>query len=120
MPWVILMFAAACEIVWAIALKKSDGFSHMGYGATAVVFMIASFILLAWSMKSLPVGTAYAVWTGLGAVGAALVGMMLLGESRSAGRIASLALVVVGIAGLKYFTPDEPPKARQSTEARPD
>jgi len=107
MAWVILLVAAACEVVWAIALKKSDGFAHLGYGITAVVFMIVSFVLLAWAMKSLPAGTAYAVWTGLGALGAALVGMMILGEDRSLGRVISLGLVLAGVVGLKYFTPQD-------------
>ena len=115
MAWVILLFAAACEVVWAIALKKSAGFTHMGYGVTAVVFMIVSFVLLAWAMKTLPVGTAYAVWTGLGALGAALIGMTLLGEDRGLGRVISLALVLAGVIGLKYFTPEEPTAARQSS-----
>lgn len=117
MAWVILLFAAACEVVWAIALKKSAGFTHMGYGVTAVVFMIISFVLLAWAMKTLPVGTAYAVWTGLGAFGAALIGMTILGEDRGIGRIVSLALVLAGVVGLKYFTPDEP-KPEQDASAQ--
>lgn len=108
MAWLILLLAAACEVVWAITLKKSDGFAHMGYGATAVVFMIISFVLLAVAMKSLPAGTAYAVWTGLGALGAALIGMMILGEDRGLGRIISLALVLAGVVGLKYFSTEEP------------
>jgi len=112
MAWVILLLAAACEVVWAVTLKQSNGFKHMGYGVTAVVFMIVSFVLLAWSMKSMPVGTAYAVWTGLGAVGAALVGIMWLGEDRGFWRILSIALIVIGVAGLKYFTPEE----KQATE----
>jgi quaternary ammonium compound-resistance protein SugE len=111
MAWVILLLAAACEIVWAVTLKQSNGFKHMGYGVTAVVFMLISFVLLAWAMKSLPVGTAYAVWTGLGAVGAALVGIMLLGDDRNIWRIISIALIVLGVAGLKYFTPEEKPAA---------
>jgi quaternary ammonium compound-resistance protein SugE len=115
MAWVILLVAAACEVIWAITLKKSDGFAHMGYGVTAVIFMIVSFVLLAWSMKTLPAGTAYAVWTGLGAVGAALVGMMILGEDRGVGRIVSLALVLAGVVGLKYFTPEAPKAAPQAT-----
>jgi len=115
MAWVILLFAAACEVVWAIALKKSDGFSHMGYGVTAVVFMIISFVLLAWSMKTLPVGTSYAVWTGLGALGAALVGMMVLGEDRNVGRLISLGLVLAGVVGLKYFTPEQPAAPGESS-----
>ncbi len=115
MAWVILLVAAACEVVWAITLKKSDGFSHMGYGATAILFMLISFVLLAWSMKTLPAGTAYAVWTGLGALGAALIGMMILGEDRGIGRLISLALVLAGVVGLKYFTPEEPKASANSS-----
>ncbi|MBX3473972.1 MAG: multidrug efflux SMR transporter [Planctomycetes bacterium] len=117
MAWLILLLAAACEVVWAITLKKSDGFTHMGYGVTAVVFMIISFVLLAVAMKSLPAGTAYAVWTGLGALGAALIGMMILGEDRGLGRIISLALVLAGVVGLKYFSTEEP-KAATDASAR--
>jgi quaternary ammonium compound-resistance protein SugE len=119
MAWVILLLAAACEVVWAIALKKSDGFTHLGYGVTAVVFMIISLSLLGVAMKSLPAGTAYAVWTGLGAFGAALLGMMVLGEYRGLGRVVSLALVLAGVVGLKYFTPEVPAGETAARQHKP-
>lgn len=105
--WIWLLLAAACEITWAIALKKSDNFARHGWSAAAIVFMLLSFVLLARVMKSLPVGTAYAVWTGLGAFGAAIIGIVWLGDSRETGRLVSLALVLAGVVGLKYFTPPD-------------
>ncbi|CAG0949677.1 Guanidinium exporter [Planctomycetaceae bacterium] len=113
--WLWLLLAAACEVTWAIALKKSENFQRYGWSAVAIVFMLLSFVLLARAMKSLPVGTAYAVWTGLGALGAAIVGILWLGESRDAGRLVSLTLVLAGVVGLKYFTPDTPANADSSS-----
>lgn len=101
MAWVILGVAGLLEVIWAIALKKSDGLSHIPATAVFVVAAIASLVLLAQALKSLPVGSAYAVWTGIGAVGAALVGIVWLGESAAAARVLSIALIAAGIAGLR-------------------
>lgn len=101
MPWLILFIAGLLEVVWAVGLKYTHGFSRLVPSVITIVAMIASMALLSWAMKSLPVGTAYAVWTGIGAVGAAITGILLLGESASPMRIASLALIVMGIIGLK-------------------
>lgn len=101
MSWLILFIAGLLEVVWAVGLKYTHGFSRLVPSVITIVAMIASMALLSWAMKSLPVGTAYAVWTGIGAVGAAITGILLLGESVSPMRIASLALIVMGIIGLK-------------------
>ncbi|KNC90898.1 quaternary ammonium compound efflux SMR transporter SugE [Trabulsiella odontotermitis] len=104
MSWLILVVAGLLEVVWAIGLKYTHGFSRLMPSVITAVAMIASVALLSWAMKTLPVGTAYAVWTGIGAVGAAITGIILLGESASAARIASLVLIVAGIIGLKLST----------------
>ena len=91
-------------MVWAIGLKYTHGFTRLTPSVITVTAMIVSIVLLSWAMRSLPVGTAYAVWTGIGAVGAAITGILLLGESASLARIASLALIVAGIIGLKLST----------------
>lgn len=101
MSWLVLTVAGLLEVVWAIGLKYTHGFSRLTPSVITVVAMLASIALLSWSMKSLPVGTAYAVWTGIGAVGAAITGIVLLGESASPARLFSLALIVCGIIGLK-------------------
>ena len=99
--WWMLTIAGVLEVVWAIGLKSSDGFRRPGIAAFTVIAMIASFYFLAQALKTLPVGTGYAVWTGIGAVGTAIVGILVFGESREAARIASIALIVAGIVGLK-------------------
>ncbi|KJQ36835.1 quaternary ammonium compound efflux SMR transporter SugE [Enterobacter bugandensis] len=104
MSWIILFIAGLLEVVWAIGLKYTHGFTRLTPSVITVTAMIASIVLLSWAMRSLPVGTAYAVWTGIGAVGAAITGILLLGESASLARIASLALIVAGIIGLKLST----------------
>ncbi|HCL6101193.1 quaternary ammonium compound efflux SMR transporter SugE [Enterobacter cloacae subsp. cloacae] len=101
MSWIILVIAGLLEVVWAIGLKYTHGFTRLTPSVITVIAMIVSIVLLSWAMRSLPVGTAYAVWTGIGAVGAAITGILLLGESASLARIASLALIVCGIIGLK-------------------
>ena len=101
MSWLILFVAGLLEVVWAVGLKYTHGFSRLVPSVITVVAMVVSMAMLSWAMKSLPVGTAYAVWTGIGAVGAAITGILLLGESASPMRIASLALIVMGIIGLK-------------------
>jgi len=104
MSWIILFSAGFLEVVWAIGLKYTHGFTRLTPSIITVSAMIVSIVLLSWAMRSLPVGTAYAVWTGIGAVGAAITGILLLGESASLARIASLALIVAGIIGLKLST----------------
>lgn len=104
MSWIILIIAGLLEVVWAIGLKYTHGFTRLTPSIITVSAMIVSIVLLSWAMRSLPVGTAYAVWTGIGAVGAAITGILLLGESASLARIASLALIVAGIIGLKLST----------------
>jgi quaternary ammonium compound-resistance protein SugE len=103
MAWVYLIIAGLFEIVWAIALKYADGFTRLWPSAIAVAGMIASVLLLELSLRQLPVGTAYAVWTGIGTVGAAVLGMVLFQEPATAIRIGCIGLIVCGIAGLKLF-----------------
>ena len=105
MAWLLLVVAGLLEIVWAIGLKYSAGFTRLIPSAITVAAMLGSIVLLGIAMKSLPVGTSYAVWVGVGAIGTAILGMILFGESASAGRIASLALIVAGIVGLRLATP---------------
>jgi quaternary ammonium compound-resistance protein SugE len=99
--WVSLVVAGLLEVVWAIGLKSSDGFRRPMLSVFTVLMMIASFYFLAQALKSLPVGTAYAIWTGIGAVGTAIVGILVFGESRDVMRVASIVLIVAGIVGLK-------------------
>ena len=101
MSWIILVIAGLLEVVWAIGLKYTHGFTRLTPSVITLTAMIVSIVLLSWAMRSLPVGTAYAVWMGIGVVGAAIIGILLLGESASLARIASLALIVAGIIGLK-------------------
>jgi quaternary ammonium compound-resistance protein SugE len=103
MAWVYLIIAGLFEVVWAIALKYADGFTRLWPSAISVAGMIVSVVLLELSLRQLPVGTAYAVWTGIGTVGAAVLGMILFQEPATAVRIACIGLVVCGIAGLKLF-----------------
>lgn len=102
--WTILVLAGLLETVWAVGLKYSHGFTRPAPTAVTVVAMLASMYLLAVAVRTLPIGTAYAVWTGIGALGAAILGMVLLGEPRQPWRLVSLVLVIVGIAGLKLST----------------
>ena len=104
MAWVYLGIAGLLEVVWAFAMKQSDGFSRLTPSIVTIVAMIASFALLSVSMKSLPLGTAYAVWTGIGAVGAFLAGVAVLGESVSPMRVLAAALIVGGLVLMKLST----------------
>ena len=101
MAWVFLGVAGLLEVVWAYMLKVSDGFSKPVESAIAIVAMIASFWLLSLAMKALPLGTAYAIWTGVGAVGAFILGIIVLGEAATPMRIASAILILAGMIGLK-------------------
>jgi len=101
MAWVYLAIAGLFEIVWAIGLKYTEGFTRPGPIAFVAVGTVLSFVFLATAMKAIPVGTAYAIWTGIGAAGTAIVAIFLFGESASPARLASIALIVAGIVGLK-------------------
>lgn len=101
MAWTLLIIAGLLEIVWAVGLKYSDGWTKVWPSVITAIALVASFALLAQAMRTLPVGTAYAVWTGIGAAGAALFGMLMFGESATPARFLSLSLIVGGIAGLK-------------------
>lgn len=104
MAWVFLTIAGLFECGWAIGLKYTEGFSRLWLSVWTILAMIVSFQLLSLSMQSIPVGTAYAVWTGIGAVGVALLGMVLFGESREFMRIFCILLIVCGVIGLKVFS----------------
>jgi quaternary ammonium compound-resistance protein SugE len=101
--WLLLVLAGLLEIVWAISMKASDGFTKHYFTALTLVAASLSFWLLGLALRQLPVGTAYAVWTGIGAVGAAILGIVLFGESLSLARVGCIALIVVGILGLKLL-----------------
>jgi quaternary ammonium compound-resistance protein SugE len=105
MPWVLLLVAGLLEVGWAIGLKYTEGFTKPVPSVLTLAAMAGSVVLLALAMKSLPVGTSYAVWVGVGAVGTAILGMVLFNEPATLGRIASLGLIVAGIVGLKLATP---------------
>lgn len=102
MAWTIILVAGLLEVVWAVGLKYTHGFTRLTPSLITLAAMIVSMFLLAHAMKTLPAGTAYAVWTGIGAVGAAVMGMVLLGESSNIWRIMSLGLIIAGIIGLKF------------------
>lgn len=104
MAWVYLTVAGLFEVGWAIGLKYSDGFSKPLPSILTAVAMAISLWLLSLAMRSIPVGTAYAVWTGIGAVGVAVLGMVLFGESREILRVICLFLIVAGIVGLKFVS----------------
>ena len=101
MAWALLVVAGVLEIVWAIGLKFTEGWTKLVPSVVTLVALTASFVLLAQAMKTLPVGTAYAVWTGIGAAGASVVGMAALGEPATPARILCLLVIVAGIIGLK-------------------
>ena len=105
MTWVILFIAGLFEIGWAVGLKYADGFTRLWPSVATIVAMVLSVVLLGWAARTLPLGTAYAVWVGVGAVGTAVVGMFLFDEPATVARLASLGLVVAGIVGLKLATP---------------
>jgi quaternary ammonium compound-resistance protein SugE len=104
MVWILLVLAGLFEIVWAVGLKYTEGFTRLWPTVGTVSAMIVSFGLLAHVLKTLPIGTAYAIWTGIGAVGTALVGIMVLGESASPARLACIGMIAAGIVGLKLVS----------------
>lgn len=101
MPWMLLFIAGLCEVAWAIGLKYTEGFTRLWPSIATLAAMALSVVLLGLAMRSLPVGTAYAVWTGIGAVGTVILGIVLFAEPASAARLACVGLIVVGIFGLK-------------------
>ena len=106
MAWVYLLLAGILEVVWAFTMKQSDGFTRLLPTAITLVTAIGSFVLLSISMRTLPLGTAYTVWTGIGAVGAFVVGLAVLGEHAGAMRVTAAALILAGIVLMKLSTPN--------------
>ena len=102
MNWILLLIAGVLEIVWAAGMKHTHGFTRLGPSIFTLAAMMASFGLLALAMRTIPLGTAYAVWTGIGVVGTVIFGMVFLGESSSVFRIFCLILILTGIVGLKW------------------
>ena len=105
MVWVVLILAGLFEVAWAIGLKQSEGFSRLGPTVFTLITMAISFFLLAWAMRSLPVGTAYAIWTGIGAVGTAVLGIVLFDEPATLARLGAIGVILAGIVLLKLVTP---------------
>jgi quaternary ammonium compound-resistance protein SugE len=101
MSWILLSIAGLLEVAWAAGLKSSEGFTRLGPSVFTIITALGSFVLLAMAMKQLPLGTAYAVWTGIGAIGAFIFGIVFLGEALTAARILSAVLIVAGLIGLK-------------------
>jgi quaternary ammonium compound-resistance protein SugE len=99
--WIVLVLAGLFEVAMALSLKLSNGFSHLGWTLSFLVTAVLSFGLLSYALKTLEVGTAYAVWTGVGAAGTALLGMMAMGDEVSPARLVSIALILAGVIGLK-------------------
>ncbi len=101
MHWFHLVIAGLLEVAWAVGLKQTDGWTKLWPGVITVLLMIASFFFLSLALRSLPIGTAYAIWTGIGAVGTAVVGVLLFDEPRTIARLVCIVLIVAGIIGLK-------------------
>jgi quaternary ammonium compound-resistance protein SugE len=106
MAWIILFFAGLSEVGWAVGLKYTEGFTRLVPSALTIACMLVSILLLGLALKTLPLGTAYAIWTGIGTIGTALFGIMLFGESANAVRLACIGLIVAGIVGLKLVSPE--------------
>ncbi len=102
--WLLLLAAGLLEVVWAIGLKYTDGFTRIAPSIVTIAAMIGSVWLLALALKSIPVGTGYAVWTGIGAVGTAILGIVLFNEAATVARLACIGLIVAGIFGLKFVS----------------
>ena len=107
MAWIYLVIAGIFEVAWAIGLKYTEGFSRLGPSLATAAAMLVSFVFLSQALKTLPVGTGYAVWTGIGAGGTALLGIVLFGEPRTLGRIVCILLILAGIIGLKLVSPPQ-------------
>ena len=108
MAWIVLFVAGLFEVGWAVGLKYTEGFTRLWPSVGTGVSLVLSMALLGWALKTLPLGTAYAVWTGIGAVGTALFGILVLKEPATAARLVCLCLIVAGILGLKLFSPAGP------------
>lgn len=106
MHWIILFVAGILEVVWAVSMKQSDGFTRLVPTAVTVVAMLGSVVLLALAMKVLPLGTAYTIWTGIGAVGAFVIGIVALGEAATPARLVAAALIIAGLLLMKFATPE--------------
>jgi quaternary ammonium compound-resistance protein SugE len=104
MAWLLVFLAGLAELGWMVGLKLSDGFTRIGWVVATLVAMAVSVILLAFAVRTIPMGTAYAVWTGIGAVGIVVVGILFFGEPRTFARIAFISCILVGIVGLKLTT----------------
>lgn len=104
--WIILIIAGLLEIVWAVCMKLSEGFTRLGWTVATLVALTVSMGLLAFAVRDLPIGTAYGAWVGIGAAGTAIVGMALLGEPVTPTRLFFLGLLMVALIGLKYATPE--------------
>ncbi|WP_374579733.1 quaternary ammonium compound efflux SMR transporter SugE [Phenylobacterium sp.] len=107
MAWVVLFIAGLCEIAWAVGLKYTDGFTRLWPTLFTGVSLVASMALLGLAVKSLPLGTAYAVWTGIGAVGTVILGIVLFKEPATVARLVCVGLIVSGILGLKFLSPSD-------------
>ena len=109
MAWICLLIAAVFEVIWAVGMKFTVGLTRFWPSVFTVLASIVSFVLLAQATKTLPVGTSYAIWTGIGAAGTAALGILWFGESASIARLVCIALIVIGVVGLKLNTPADPP-----------
>lgn len=105
MAWTCLVIAGLLEIGWAVGLKYTEGFSKLWPSVATGIAMFASFALLSYALKTIPIGTGYAVWTGIGAAGTAIVGMIYLGEPREVLRVLCIVLIIAGVVGLKFASP---------------
>lgn len=104
-PWLCLAVAGMMEVGWAVGIKYTQGFTQVFPSILTVLFMILSLYFLSLALKSISMGTGYAIWTGIGVIGTALIGMLFLGDSKELGRILCIILVITGIFGLKFFSP---------------
>ena len=104
MAWLFLVLAGLAEVVWAVGMKYTEGFTKVLPSVVTVTFMVLSIWLLSLALRTIPLGTGYAIWTGIGAVGTAIAGMVLFGESRAALRLVCILMIVAGIVGLKLFS----------------
>lgn len=112
MSWFYLTIAGLFEVAWAFTLKRSEGFTQLNFSLATIALMAISFTFLSMALKQLPMGTAYAVWTGIGAVGTVIVGIVFLGEAKDAAKLFCVGLIVVGVIGLKVSSTSErqPPR----------
>ncbi|MBC1484044.1 multidrug efflux SMR transporter [Listeria sp. FSL L7-1485] len=101
MDWLFLFIAGLCEMVFVVMLKLSEGFKRIGYAILTVIFMSGSFFLLSLALKTIPIGTGYAIWTGIGAVGSVVLGMLVFKERKSVGKILFITMIITGVVGLK-------------------